>query len=90
MLKLKTDLIFGSASEDIALTQMIAPHASRSFVLANETNYKYFLQRMGMFSTVEVIKCYASGEASTTAQIAYEKTQQEYFAVYDEWQQAVA
>lgn len=90
VLKLKTDLIFGSASEDIALTQMIAPHASRSFVLANETNYKYFLQRMGMFSTVEVIKGYASSEVSTTAQIAYEKTQQEYFAVYDEWQQAVA
>ena len=67
VLKLKTDLIFGAASEDIALTQMIAPHTSRAFVLANETNYKYFLQRMGMFSTVEVIKGYSAQDANTIA-----------------------
>lgn len=90
VLKLKTDLIFGAASEDVALTQMIAPHTSRAFVLANETNYKYFLQRMGMFSTVEVIKGYSSQEANTTARISYEKAQQEYFNAFDEWQLAVA
>ena len=90
VLKLKTDLIFGAASEDIALTQMIAPHTSRAFVLANETNYKYFLQKMGMFSTVEVIKGYTAQDAATIAQISYDKAQQEYFAAFDEWQRIVA
>lgn len=90
VLKLKTDLIFGAASEDIALTQMIAPHTSRAFVLANETNYKYFLQRMGMFSTVEVIKGYSAQDANTIAQISYDKAQQEYFAAFDEWQKIVS
>lgn len=51
-----TDIILGTAAEDSALTRMIAPHASRSFVLANKVNYKYFLQRMNMFSVVDVFK----------------------------------
>ena len=90
VLKMKTDLIFGAASEDVALTQMIAPHTSRAFVLANETNYKYFLQRLGMFSTVEVIKGYSVQDANTIAQISYDKAQQEYFTIFDEWQKVVA
>ena len=63
-LKLQTDVIFGAQSEDITMTQLLAPHASRAMVLANETNYKYFLMRTGQFSTVEVIKGYASQEAN--------------------------
>ena len=59
-IELVADLIFGASSEDIGLTQLIAPHTSRAFVLANETNYKYFLQRTGIFSSVEIIKGYSS------------------------------
>jgi hypothetical protein len=51
-----TDIIFGSASEDTALTQTIAPHVSRSMVLANESNYQYFFKKMNMFSDVEIIQ----------------------------------
>ena len=86
---LQTDLIFGSQSEDITLTQMIAPHASRSFVLANETNYKYFLQRTGMFSSIEIIKGYSSQEANANARIAYSRAEQEYNTLFDKWQEAV-
>lgn len=50
-----TDIIFGTEAEDIHLTQLLAPHASRSFVLANDVNYKYFLSKMNMFSIIEVI-----------------------------------
>ena len=89
-LELTTDLIFGAQSEDIALTQLIAPHVSRSFVLANETNYKYFLQRTGMFSSIEVIKGYSSQEANASAQIAYSKAEQDYNSYYDQWQEAVS
>jgi hypothetical protein len=53
-----TDVIFGSAPENIVLTQLIAPHASRSFVLANDLNYRYFFKRMNMFSTIEIVKGY--------------------------------
>lgn len=89
-ISLKTDLIFGSQSEDIALTQMIAPHTSRSFVLANEVNYKYFFKRMNMFSTIEVVKGYASKEANIQANIAYEKAQYDYSVMFDKWQQAAS
>ena len=85
-LTLNTSLIFGAVAEDITLTQMIAPHMSRSFVLANETNYKYFFKRMNMFSTIEVIKGYSSKEANVAATIMYNKAQAEYSKLFDEWQ----
>ena len=89
-LTLNTSLIFGAVAEDITLTQMIAPHMSRSFVLANETNYKYFFKRMNMFSTIEVIKGYSSKEANVAATIMYNKAQAEYSKLFDEWQEAVS
>lgn len=51
-----SDIIFGTNAEDSELTQVLAPHVSRSFVLANEVNYKYFFRRMNMFSAVEIIR----------------------------------
>lgn len=89
-LTLTTDLIFGSFSEDITLTQMIAPHASRSFVLANETNYRYFFSRMNMFSTIEIVKGYASKDANIQAQIALEKAQNDYNSAVSKWYDIVA
>lgn len=50
-----TDIIFGSNSEDLSLTQRIAPYSSRAMVLANTVNYKYFLARMNMFSVIEIV-----------------------------------
>ena len=89
-LKLNTDIIFGSGSEDITLTQLLAPHASRAMVLANETNYRYFLMRTGEFSTVEVVKGYASQDANAQAQVSYNSAQSAYYAAYDEWKTAVS
>lgn len=67
-----TDIIFGTKSEDTALTQLIAPHASRSMVLASKTNYEYFLKKMNMFSIIEVIPGYISSKSSN-ANYRYEE-----------------
>ena len=75
--KCTTDIIFGTRSEDTALTQLIAPHASRSMVLANETNYRYFLQKMNMFSVIEIIKGYTT-EDDNKAQISYNEAYNNY------------
>tara|TARA_R100001460_G_scaffold91759_1_gene133605 strand:+ start:4288 stop:6153 length:1866 start_codon:yes stop_codon:yes gene_type:complete len=42
----------GSNSEDPDLTRLIAPSASRSFVLANPDNYIYFLRKYDFFSFI--------------------------------------
>lgn len=89
-ISLTTDLIFGTQSEDVTLTQMLAPHTSRSFVLANETNYKYFLMKTGMFSSVEVIKGYASQDANKGARIQLDKAQRDYQVVFAKWQEAIS
>lgn len=52
-LSTKTDIIFGTAEENIEITRQIAPYTSRSFVLANATNYKYFLSKLNIFSTID-------------------------------------
>lgn len=43
----------GADVEDIALTKLIAPLASKSFVLATPDNYEYFLSKYGMFSYLD-------------------------------------
>lgn len=61
---MNTDAILGSDPEDIMLTREIAPHASRSMVLANSINYEYFLKKMNIFSTIDVIKGFETYEDS--------------------------
>ena len=43
----------GADAENIALTKLIAPMASKSFVLATPDNYEYFLSKYGMFSYLD-------------------------------------
>lgn len=79
-----TDIIFGTEAEDIHLTQLLAPHASRSFVLANDVNYKYFLSKMNMFSIIEVI----SGSNlynKENLQIQYNNISNTYTQVYQDY-----
>lgn len=54
VLDLRVDInpIFGSNPEDREFTKLIAPQASKSFVLANANNYIYFLRRLNIFSYV--------------------------------------
>jgi hypothetical protein len=42
-----------SDPEDLKMTKMIAPLASKSFVLATPENYEYFLSRYGLFSYLD-------------------------------------
>ena len=44
---------FGSNSEDPNFTRLIAPYASRSFVLANPNNYIYYLSKYNFFSFID-------------------------------------
>ena len=85
-----TDVIFGSAQEDITLTQFIAPHASRSFVLANDLNYQYFFKRMNMFNTIEIIRGYSQKEANYMAHLNYDVYNTMYKTSFTEWQEAVS
>lgn len=44
---------FGSNAEPLALTKLIAPKTSRSFVLANPDNYIIFLEKFNIFSIID-------------------------------------
>jgi hypothetical protein len=50
---MSTLITFGSNPEPTALTRLIAPLTSRSFVLANPNNYIVFLQKFNYFSVVD-------------------------------------
>lgn len=76
-----TDIIFGSNYENILLTQQIAPNMSRSMVLANETNYKYFLRKMNMFSVIDIIQGFNTFE-DTQAEQEYNLAYAEYTDAY--------
>jgi hypothetical protein len=43
----------GAGQEPVDLTRLIAPKTSRSFVLANPTNYITFFEKFGQFSIIE-------------------------------------
>ena len=45
--------ILGSNEEDPSFTKLIAPLASKSFVLANPENYEYYLSRFNYFSYID-------------------------------------
>lgn len=85
-----TNIIFGSAPENIVLTQLVAPHASRSFVLANDLNYRYFFKRMNMFSTIEIVRGYNSKELNYMAHLNYDVYNTMYKSTFNEWQEAVS
>lgn len=72
-----TDIIFGSQEESLYLTRMLAPHASRSFVLANQINYDYFLRKLNMFSIIDTIKGFNTYE-DNYAQNMYNKASDAY------------
>ena len=61
-LSVTQDIVLGAEAEDILQTQTLAPHTSRSYVLANKTNYQYFLKKLNMFSIVDVIQGYEASE----------------------------
>lgn len=52
-IKLVSKPIFGANNEDPEFTRLIAPYASKSFVLANPSNYIYFLKKYAYFSHID-------------------------------------
>lgn len=61
-LSVTQDIVLGAEAENILQTQTLAPHTSRSYVLANKINYQYFLKKLNMFSIVDVIQGYEASE----------------------------
>lgn len=88
-ISLLTDIILGSDPEDIRLTQEIAPHTSRSMVLANSINYEYFLKKMNMFSIIDVIKGFETYEDSK-AQADYNNASYQYESIKKNYIEAVS
>jgi len=84
-ISLTSDIIFGTDSEDPGLTQLIAPHVSRSCVLANETNYEYFFKKMNMFSYVNIIRGTYSINGTSVLEIAKQQALENYNAALTEY-----
>lgn len=84
-----SDIIFGTYGEDTILTQLIAPHVSRSFVLANEVNYRYFFKRMNMFSDIEIIRGSYNVNGTPVMQLAYDESKDKYQAAKTAYDSAV-
>lgn len=72
-----SDIMFGNQPESISLTRLIAPYASRSFVMANKINYEYFLRKLNMFSTIDVNQGFNSYE-DKESQINYDIAETNY------------
>ena len=68
-------VLFGTLDEPLYLTRLLAPHMSRSFVLANADNYIYFLRKLNMFTVIDAIP----GFATFNDQYALDKYEQATF-----------
>lgn len=79
-----SEIVFGASGESIEMTRKLAPHASRNFVLANTINYKTFLSKLNLFSTIDVFSGFRSVEDAkiedeyNDAKIAYNTKKQLY------------
>ena len=80
----KNEIMFGAQEEPLYLTRLLAPNMSRSFVLANENNYIYFLRKLNMFTLIDAIPGFATFEDQYTldkynqAKTSYENIKKEY------------
>jgi len=59
---IKNEIMFGAQEEPLYLTRLLAPRVSRSFVLANENNYIYFLKKLNIFTLIDAIPGFATFE----------------------------
>ena len=81
---IKNDIIFGTLEEPLYLTRLLAPHMSRSFTLANQNNYIYFLRKLNMFTIVDAIPGFATFEDRyaldkyNQSKTTYENVSQQY------------
>lgn len=74
-----SEILFGCNGESLEMTRLLAPNASRSFVLANKDNYDYFLRKLNMFSVIDIIQGF-----NTDSDIKYERDYKNALTNYDE------
>lgn len=79
-----SEILFGSDRESIGITKSIAPYTSRSFVLANATNYKYFLTKLNMFSIIDAFSGFNTIE-DTKIEIEYTTAKEEYNSIKESY-----
>ena len=83
-INIEKDILFGALEEPIYLTRLLAPHVSRSFVLANTNSYIYFLRKLNMFTIVDALPGFATFEDRfaldkfNQAQTMYENINEKY------------
>ena len=81
---IQKSIIFGALEEPVYLTRLLAPHMSRSFVLANSNNYIYFLRKLNMFTIVDALPGFATFEDKyaldkyNNSRTVWEQTNEEY------------
>lgn len=84
-----TDAMFGNSYENIVLTREIAPYTSRSFVLGNATNYKYFLKKLNLFSIIDVIQGFNT-EDDAAAEKTYQQKQYQYTYIRQQFENSLS
>jgi hypothetical protein len=81
-----SEVLFGTNSEALTVTRQLAPHMSRSFVLASAMNYKVFLNKLNMFSIIDAFSGFNTYEDSkaeelyTDAKNAYNSAKESYLS----------
>ena len=84
-----SEILFGTNSENIAVTRALAPHVSRSFVLANAENYKYFLRKLNIFSIIDAFSGFNTYE-DIALQNNLSKAKAEYTLLKEQYTAQVA
>lgn len=79
-----SEILFGSDKESINITKSIAPYTSRSLVLANATNYKYFLTKLNMFSIIDAFSGFNTIE-DNKIEIEYTTAKEEYASLKESY-----
>ena len=79
-----SEILFGTERETLEMTRKLAPNASRSFVLANSTNYKYFLSRLNIFSIIDTFSGFNTAD-DTKVEIAYTNAKEEYASIKESY-----
>jgi hypothetical protein len=79
-----SDIVFGTFGESLEMTRQLAPHMSRSFVLANEVNYRTFLSKLNIFSNIRVFSGFHT-YSDTKAEVDYENAKLEYSSVKESY-----
>jgi len=79
-----SDILFGSNEENINITRKLAPHASRSFVLANATNYKCFLTKLNTFSIIDAFSGFGTYE-DNAIEVKYNESKVKYASLKESY-----